>query len=104
MTLDPQKEREIADGFEFTEQGTIINCTPSQVEDFCMAIRTSLSDSFPDGMLPILLVNPRIRSGLQLMVTSLLPELRVLSYEEISDETQIESHGLIGDSKAAIAA
>ena len=104
MTLDPQKERVIADGFEFTEQGTIINCTPSQVEDFCMAIRTSLSDSFPDGMLPILLVNPRIRSGLQLMVTSLLPELRVLSYEEISDETQIESHGLIGDSKAAIAA
>lgn len=69
-----------------------------------MVIRTSLSDSFPDGMLPILLVNPRIRSGLQLMVTSLLPELRVLSYEEISDETQIESHGLIGDSKAAIAA
>jgi flagellar biosynthesis protein FlhA len=46
---------------------------------------------------PIVLVSPRIRPGLRQIISSSLPHVRVLSYNEITQDTKIESHGVASD-------
>jgi flagellar biosynthesis protein FlhA len=46
-----------------------------------------------------LLVSPQIRIGLKHLTESHLPRLVVLSYNEITRDTQIESVGVVADGK-----
>ncbi|MEX0712126.1 MAG: FHIPEP family type III secretion protein, partial [Pirellulales bacterium] len=49
------------------------------------------------GRPPVVLVSPQIRAALKQMTAPHLPQLAVLSYNEISRDTQIESVGLVAD-------
>ena len=53
---------------------------------------------------PIVLVSPQIRAGLKQMTAGQLPRLVVLSYNEITRDTQIESLGLVSDAANVAAA
>jgi flagellar biosynthesis component FlhA len=44
---------------------------------------------------PLLLVNPKIRCGVQALIGNAIPGLRVLSFGEICDQTRVKSHGVI---------
>jgi flagellar biosynthesis protein FlhA len=46
---------------------------------------------------PILLVSPQIRAALKQMTTPHLPRLIVLSYNEITRDTKIESVTMVSD-------
>ena len=47
----------------------------------------------------MLLVSPQVRAGLKQLTASHLPRLVVLSYNEITRDTQIESVGMVTDAK-----
>jgi flagellar biosynthesis protein FlhA len=48
---------------------------------------------------PVVLVSPQIRAGLKQMTSAHLPRLVVLSYNEITRDTQIESVAMVSDAK-----
>ncbi|WP_164102933.1 flagellar biosynthesis protein FlhA [Candidatus Laterigemmans baculatus] len=96
VALDPQLEDRIAEGVEHTERGMMVRMTPAATEQLCKQIGDAVRKLIAVGHPPVVLVNPRIRPGLRHLTATTLPDLRVLSYNEITQDTAIESVGIVG--------
>ncbi|MGD9127279.1 MAG: flagellar biosynthesis protein FlhA [Planctomycetia bacterium] len=97
ITLDPTLEDRIRAGFEHNERGLFIRLAPQTVENFCRHIADEMEKSSVQGRTPVLLVSPQIRPAVRQMTQTHLPKLVVLSYNEITRDTQIESTAMIAD-------
>jgi len=97
VTLDPALEDRIRAGFDHNEQGLFIRMSPQAVEATCRQITGELEKLAVANHAPIVLVSPQIRAALREMTTPHLPQLVVLSYNEITRDTKIESVALVSD-------
>ncbi len=97
VTLDPALEDRIAAGIDHNERGLFIRMSPPAVEKTCELIAKELEKLSRAGHMPIVLVSPQIRPGLKQLTAAALPRLIVLSYNEITRDTRIESHGIVSD-------
>jgi flagellar biosynthesis protein FlhA len=100
-TLDPALEDRVRAGFDHNEKGLFIRMSPQAVETTCRLIATSVERLTMASHWPVLLVSPPIRAALKQMTTPHLPQLIVLSYNEITRDTKIESVAMISDLKGA---
>ncbi len=101
LTLDPAMEDRVASGIEHTERGMFIRMSPQAIEKTCESIAAELMKLTRAGHPPLLLVSPQIRPGLKQMTEPHLPKLNIISYNEITRDTRIESVGLVSDNAAA---
>jgi flagellar biosynthesis protein FlhA len=101
VTLDPALEDRIRAGIEHTERGLFVRMSPKAVETTCGLIAKEVEKLTRANHPPLLLVSPQIRAGLKQMTESHLSKLVVLSYNEITRDTQIESLGVVMDAGAA---
>ncbi len=99
VTLEPQLEDRIRAGFEHTERGLFIRMSPQAVETTCRLIAAGVEKLNLGNHSPVVLVSPPIRPALKELTTAHLPELVVLSYNEITRDTKIESVALVADVK-----
>jgi flagellar biosynthesis protein FlhA len=90
-------EDRIAAGIEHNERGLFVRMSPEAVDLTCERIQEAVKKLITAGHPPVVLVSPRIRPGLRQITASSMPRLRVLSYNEITQETKIESYGAITD-------
>ncbi|MEQ8791413.1 MAG: flagellar biosynthesis protein FlhA [Pirellulaceae bacterium] len=97
VTLDPALEDRIAAGIEHSERGLFIRMSPVAVQKTCELIGAEIGKLTKAGHTPLLLVSPQIRPGLKQMTASHMPRLVVLSYNEITRDTRIESVGIVHD-------
>lgn len=97
VTLDPTLEDRIRAGFEHNERGLFVRLAPQTIENICRQIATELEKSTVHGRSPVLLVSPQIRPAVRQMTSTHLPKLVVLSYNEITRDTQIESTAMVAD-------
>ncbi len=97
IALDPAMEDRIAAGIEHTERGLFVRMSPQAVEQTCQRIEEGVRKLNAMGNTPIVLVSPRIRPGLRQLTVAALPRLRILSYNEITQDTRIESVGIVTD-------
>jgi flagellar biosynthesis protein FlhA len=102
VTLDPALEDRIRAGIEHTERGLFIRMSPKAVETTCGLIAREVEKLTRATHPPLLLVSPQIRAGLKQMTEPHLPRLVVLSYNEITRDTQIESLGVVMDAGAGV--
>ena len=101
VTFDPGLEDKIRAGFEHNDRGLFIRSSPTTIELICRLISKELDKLIRANHPPIVLVSPQIRAALKQMTSSHLPQLVVLSYNEITRDTQIESLGLVADAAPA---
>ena len=99
MTLDPALEDRIRAGFEHNEHGLFIRMSPQAVETTCRLIAAGVERLTLANHPPVVLVSPQIRAALRQMTVSHLPQLIVLSYNEITRDTKIESMAMVSDAK-----
>ncbi|TWT83084.1 Flagellar biosynthesis protein FlhA [Planctomycetes bacterium CA13] len=97
LALDPAMEDRIAAGIEHSERGLFVRMSPQAVDLTCEKIQEGVKKLITAGYPPVLLVSPRIRPGLRQMTSASMPRLRVLSYNEVTQDTKIESYGVISD-------
>ena len=97
VTLDPAMEDRIKAGIEHTDRGMVIRMSPAAVEATCRSIAREVEKLTMANHPAVLLVGPQIRPGLKQMTASALPRLVILSYNEITRDTQIESLGMAVD-------
>lgn len=97
VTLDPALEDRIRAGFDHNERGLFIRMSPQAVETTSRLIAGEVQKLTGSGHSPVVLVSPQIRAALKKMTESHIPQLVVLSYNEITRDTQIESVGLVTD-------
>ncbi|MCL2349763.1 MAG: flagellar biosynthesis protein FlhA [Planctomycetaceae bacterium] len=96
VMLDPALEDQIRAGFEHSEQGMFIRFSPNAIEQLCSKISHELEKLTQANFPPIVLVNPQIRAALKQMTSSNLGSLVVLSYNEVTRDTKINSVGMVG--------
>ncbi|MBI3463809.1 MAG: flagellar biosynthesis protein FlhA [Planctomycetes bacterium] len=101
VTLDPALEDRIRAGIDHNERGLFIRMSQPAVEATCRQIAKEVEKLTRANHLPIILVSPQIRAGLKQMTLPHMPQLVVLSYNEITRDTRIESVGLAADAVAA---
>jgi len=99
VTLDPAMEDRIRAGFDHNEHGLFLRLSPQAVEATCRVIADELEKLTVANHPPVVLVSPQIRAALKLMTASHLPQLVVLSYNEITRDTKIESVAMVTDAK-----
>lgn len=97
VALDPAMEDRIAAGIEHTERGLFVRMSPQAVDSTCDKISQAVKKLITLGHTPIILVSPRIRPGLRQIIAGSMPRVRVLSYNEITQDTKIQSHGVVSD-------
>lgn len=98
VTLDPAFEERIAAAIQHDERGLQIRLHPQAAELTCERIDQIVKNLVAAGHPPLLLVSPRIRPGLRQITAGSLPRLKILSYHEITPDTQIESLAVVTES------
>jgi flagellar biosynthesis protein FlhA len=73
--------------------------SPPAVEATCRAIAKETEKLTRKNKPPVILVSPHIRAGLKQLTSSQMPRLIVLSYNEVTRDTVIESIGMVVDGK-----
>lgn len=101
VTLDPALEDRIAAGIEHNDRGLFIRMSPQAVERTCELIGEEMRKLSRSQHPLVLLVSPQIRPGLKQLTAPNLPRLVVLSYNEVTRDTQIESVGIVTDAVPA---
>ncbi|MDR0870951.1 MAG: flagellar biosynthesis protein FlhA [Planctomycetaceae bacterium] len=93
VMLDPALEDQIRAGFEHTEQGLYIRMSPNATDHLCKKILPEVEKLTQMTLPPVVLVNPQIRIALKQMTSAAIPNLAVLSYSEITHDTQVACVG-----------
>jgi flagellar biosynthesis protein FlhA len=99
VTLDPALEDRIRAGFDHNDKGLFIRMSPQAVEITCKLIANEVNRLVATNHPPLVLVSPQIRAALKQMTAAHLPQLVVLSYNEITRDTRIESVAMVADAK-----
>jgi flagellar biosynthesis protein FlhA len=97
VALDPAMEERIRAGFDHNERGMFIRMAPQAIEATCQAIGAQLQKLTAAGHSPIVLVSPQIRAALKQITENHIPQLVVLSFNEITRDTQVVTLGLASD-------
>lgn len=99
VTLEPAMEDRIRAGFEHNERGLFIRMSPQAIEATCRALAREVEKFAVAGKPPVVLTSPQIRAALKQMTATNLPNLVVLSYNEVTRDTRVESLGLVADAR-----
>jgi flagellar biosynthesis protein FlhA len=97
VTLDPAMEDRIAAGTEQTERGIFIRMSPDAIAKTRSRIAEHVKRLDQLGKQRCVLVSPKIRVALRQITQETMPDLRILSYNEISRDTSVESVAMVSD-------
>jgi len=95
ITLDPALEDILAAGFDYSERGLAIKISPQVSEQVIRALATQLEKLVTAGHSPVVICSPQVRAGLKQMTASSLPKLAIVSLNEITRDTKVESLGQV---------
>ena len=108
ITLDPSLEDVLAAGFEYSDRGLVIKLSPQVSEAVTRAVVRQLQPLVSTGQAPIVLCSPQVRAGLKQITSSVIPKLAVMSLNEVTRDTDVESSGQVDlsalESATAVAA
>ena len=96
VPLDPAMQDRIAAGIDM-ERGPFARMSPQAIEMTGKSIAAGVEKLREIGKPPIVLVNPQIRPAVKQLTANYIPDLIVLSHNEITRDTMIESMGIISD-------
>jgi flagellar biosynthesis protein FlhA len=97
VTLDAGLEDRILAGIEHGAHGLSMRLSPETVRRICEWIGEQVESLVQAGYSPVVLVSPLLRAGLKQLTMARLPRLVVLSYDEITSDTIVESTRVVHD-------
>ncbi len=96
LTLDPELERIIAEAIKSADHGSYLTIEPDYAQKIMGALAGQLEKFSRLNLQPIILCGARIRSHFKKLADRFIPNLAVLSYNEISSDVTIQSLGMVG--------
>lgn len=97
VAFDPALEDRIRAGFEHNERGLFVRMSPQAIQTLCGRIRLEVEKLTARNHSPIVLVSPQIRPALKQITENHLPQLVVVSFNEVTRDTRIMTHGLVSE-------
>jgi flagellar biosynthesis protein FlhA len=95
VSLSPTLERALNDSLQVTEQGSYLALEPSLAQSFLARLKAVAERFAQVGSTPILLAPSILRSSLFSFTERFIPGFVVLSHQEISPHTKVQSLGVI---------
>lgn len=97
VAFDPALEDKIRAGFEHSDRGLFVRLAPQSVEAICRAIGSEVNKLTARSHTPIVLVSPQIRAAVKRITENHLPQLVVMSFNEVTRDTKIVTLGMVSD-------
>ncbi len=101
VTLDPALEDVLSAGFDYGERGLVIKLSPQVAETVVQSLARHLERLVAASHPPVVLCSPQVRAGMKQKTTAALPKLAVLSLNEVTRDTDVESVGQLGAEQLA---
>ncbi|MBQ9624911.1 MAG: flagellar biosynthesis protein FlhA [Clostridia bacterium] len=95
ITLDPRVEQTIVDRIRQGEQGSYVALDSDQIHGIFTSLKECTDKMIATGITPIVLTSPLVRKHFKKITEQLIPELIVLSYNELNKDIQIISDGVV---------
>jgi len=101
ITLDRSIEEAIASGIIHTDQGQQLSVDPEFVRTFIAQLNKQALEVAKESSHTIVLCSPLIRSHLKHLIDRFIPNITVLSHNEISPNVTVKSSGIVRMSYAS---
>ncbi|PKM81497.1 MAG: EscV/YscV/HrcV family type III secretion system export apparatus protein, partial [Firmicutes bacterium HGW-Firmicutes-13] len=95
LTIDPHLENRIAESLQQSAHGTYPVLEPSTAQKIIRKISSLAEKAGERGIHPVVLCSPRVRLPLRRLTERVLPDLTVLSLNEIISNISVESIGTV---------
>lgn len=95
ITLDPAIEQQIMDSVQQTEQGAYVALDPQITQKVLDKLQQELTRLTSIGLQPIILTSPIVRIYFRHLTEQYLPNLTILSYNEVDPSIEIQSIGMV---------
>jgi flagellar biosynthesis protein FlhA len=95
FTLSPDLEHDLAKGLTHTDKGSFLILEPQRMEEILKKIQSALQGTMARSR-AILMTSANIRLHLKRLTERILPNLVVLSHNEIPPNVKVTSMGMIG--------
>ncbi len=100
LTLDQSVEKALTDAIQNTEHGSFMTMEPGIVQKIVNNTDKKLEKLLPLNYQPLVLCSGQIRSHFKKLIERFIPDITVLSYEEILNNVKIRSLGTVRISDA----
>lgn len=95
VTLDPKLEQEIMNSVKQTEQGAFINLDPDTTKRIMQSVESETDKLERLGKTPIVLTSPIVRMYFKKLSEDYFRDLIVISYNEIENNVELQSVGMV---------
>jgi flagellar biosynthesis protein FlhA len=95
ITIGPVLERRISEAVQQTEQGTYLALDPMTTQQIYQRLSDQVKRVLENGYQPIILTSPSIRMYVRQIVDRTMPDVPVLSYNELEPSVEIQSVGVV---------
>jgi len=95
MTLDPVVEKEIANSLTELQGSTYLGLEPQRMQEIIAAVSEQVQRMTSAGHQPIILCSSQVRMHFQKMIERFLPDVVVLSYNEIQPNVKLKTEGMV---------
>ncbi len=94
--LDPMVEQAVADSISQSDSGSFLAMDPELAGDILEAVRAAVEPAFKMGSRPVILTRMEIRRYVRKLIESDIPDLPVLSFQELDPSLEVRPVGRIG--------
>lgn len=101
ILLDPQVESEITNAARQSSQGSFAAMDPNLSRRLFAAVQKQADEAAALGVPPVILTNPQIRLVFSRLIRRQIPGVTVLSYTEVTGDTNLRSIGTVTFSEKA---
>jgi flagellar biosynthesis protein FlhA len=95
ITLDPALEQQLRDSIQQTEHGSYLALDPQKAQELYQQLQEVVERVINQGYQPIVLCAPVVRIFFKRITERFLPNLVVLSYNELDSKIQVQSVGTV---------
>jgi flagellar biosynthesis protein FlhA len=95
LSLQQSLEEKLTRGIQKSEHGSFLSLDPGFLQQFLQATSDEVKRSISLGHHPVLLCSPAIRRHLKKLLERFLPDVTVISHNELSNYLEIRSVGII---------
>jgi flagellar biosynthesis protein FlhA len=95
VTLDPRLEQTLLGALSRSESGAFLALDPRVAQKLLLALSRQIEASNRRGFAPLVLCSPQIRPYFKRLLDKVLPNLTVISYNELDPKVEIQSSGSV---------
>jgi len=95
LTLDPKLEQQILDSIQPSDFGSYLTLDPRILQELMQSLAREMEKMVLNGHNPILVCAPVVRINLKRVTERQLPQLIILSYNELVHGVQVQAVGMV---------